>query len=74
MPKKNGRKHFFFEKKKQKTFDYSASVLQETPKPNSQSFLVLFFKKEPLSAASLGQALDTPAYLGSSKKSSRKLW
>jgi hypothetical protein len=44
-------KHFFFEKKKQKTFDYSASVLQERPKPNSQSFLVLFFKKEPLSAA-----------------------
>jgi hypothetical protein len=40
-------------KKKQKTFDISASVLQETPKPNSQSFLVLFFKKEVLSRLSV---------------------
>jgi hypothetical protein len=47
-------KHFFFEKKKQKTSDYSASILQERPKPDSQSFLVLFFKKEPLSAACFG--------------------
>jgi hypothetical protein len=39
-------KHFFFEKKKQKTFDDSASVLQERPRPNSQSVLVLFSKKK----------------------------
>jgi hypothetical protein len=31
-------KHFFFEKKKQKTLIISASVLQERLKPNSQSF------------------------------------
>jgi hypothetical protein len=43
----------------------SASVLQERQKPNSQSFLVLFFKKEPLSAACLGLALNNPAYPGS---------
>jgi hypothetical protein len=51
-------------KRSKKLFDYSASVLQERPKPTSQSFLVLFFKKEPLSAACLGLALDIPAYLG----------
>jgi hypothetical protein len=48
-------KHFFFEKRKQKTSDSSASFFQERPKPNSQSFLVLFFKKEPLSAACLAR-------------------
>jgi hypothetical protein len=43
-------KHFFFEKRSKKLLIISASVLQERPKPNSQSFLVLFFKKEPLSS------------------------
>jgi hypothetical protein len=37
-----GRKHFFFEKKKQKTFDYIEHLI-------FKSFLLLFFKKEVLS-------------------------
>jgi hypothetical protein len=41
-------KHFFFEKKKQKTFDYFGFGSPGETKPNSKSFLVLFFKKEPL--------------------------
>jgi hypothetical protein len=42
-------KHSFFAKKKQKTFDYFAfDSPGETEAENSQSFLVLFFKKEPL--------------------------
>jgi hypothetical protein len=40
---KEGRKVFFFEKKKQKTFDYLA------PSSTEKSFLLLFFKKEVLS-------------------------
>jgi hypothetical protein len=51
-------KRCFFEKKQQKTFDDFGFGSQERPKPNSQSFLVLFFKKEPLSTACLSPALD----------------
>jgi hypothetical protein len=40
------RKDFFFEKKKQKTFDHLALVFPERLGPNRKSFLVLFFKKE----------------------------
>jgi hypothetical protein len=39
-----GRKVFFFEKKKQKTFDCPGGPLESTAK--SQKFLVPFFKKE----------------------------
>jgi hypothetical protein len=54
-------KYFFFEKKKQKTFDYFGFGLPGATEANSQSFLVLFFKKEPLSAACLGiGATPTP--------------
>jgi transaldolase/glucose-6-phosphate isomerase len=42
-----GRKYFFFEKKKQKTFARCADRRRFTP--TSKSFLVLFFKKELLS-------------------------
>jgi hypothetical protein len=50
--KGKGRKNFFFEKKKQKTF-INLSQLQEfnsprETKPIDKSFLVLFFKKELL--------------------------
>jgi hypothetical protein len=38
------RKHFFFEKKKQKTFYIEESCAR--PCLRSKSFLVLFFKKE----------------------------
>jgi hypothetical protein len=38
-------KHFFFEKKKQKTFIISASICQERPKPSSQKFFASFFQK-----------------------------
>jgi hypothetical protein len=53
-------KHFFFEKKKQKTFDYFGFGFPGETEAKSQSFLVLFFKKEPLSAACLGPALVLP--------------
>jgi hypothetical protein len=51
-------------KRSKKLLVISASVLQERLKPHSQSFLVLFFKKEPLSAA-CRPALGITAYLGS---------
>jgi hypothetical protein len=41
-------KVFFFEKKKQKTFDYLAAVSPGSARQICKSFLVLFFKKEPL--------------------------
>jgi hypothetical protein len=44
------RKRFFFEKKKQKTFEYWAEPIQRRP-PGDKSFLVLFFKKELLPTA-----------------------
>jgi hypothetical protein len=40
------RKHFFFEKKKQKTFAHLAAASPEALGPGCKSFLVLFFKKE----------------------------
>jgi hypothetical protein len=40
---------FFFEKKNQKTLDYSAAALSDGASQCCKSFLVLFFKKEPLS-------------------------
>jgi hypothetical protein len=43
-------KVFFFEKKKQKTFDYLAAVSPGSARQICKSFLVLFFKKEPLAA------------------------
>jgi len=42
------KKQFFFEKKNQKTFFRSLALPARLP-PNDKSFLVLFFKKEPLS-------------------------
>jgi hypothetical protein len=45
------RQHFFFEKKKQKTFGYLASAFPGGLSPVCKSFLVLFFKKEPLAFA-----------------------
>jgi hypothetical protein len=43
--KAEGRKVFFFEKKKQKTF-MSGESLGPAPVKRHKSFLVLFFKKE----------------------------
>jgi hypothetical protein len=43
---RQGRKHFFFEKKKQKTFDFWFQRTYATP--IVKSFLLLFFKKEDL--------------------------
>gem|GEM_PF-5444275 len=42
------RKHFFFEKKKQKTFDWLSRTEPEAY-AMGKSFLLLFFKKEVLS-------------------------
>jgi hypothetical protein len=43
---KQGRKYFFFEKKKQKTFIcWLARPERSVRIPKSKSFLVLFFKK-----------------------------
>jgi len=39
----------FVNKKKQKNFDFLATLLKPAPPPTHKSFLVLFFKKEPLS-------------------------
>jgi hypothetical protein len=45
----SARKYFFFEKKKQKTFSISLRAAQRAARTDaSKSFLVLFFKKEPL--------------------------
>jgi hypothetical protein len=41
-------KHFFFAKKKQKTFVRWAGRWPQTRAIRDESFLVLFFKKEPL--------------------------
>jgi hypothetical protein len=49
MAKASGKKAFFFEKKKQKTsvcFGFGLSGIGSAP--TRKSFLVLFFKKEPL--------------------------
>jgi hypothetical protein len=43
-----GSKRFFFEKKKQKTFVYWGLWRGVASARRSKSFLVLFFKKEPL--------------------------
>jgi hypothetical protein len=45
---REGRKAFFFEKKKQKTFGCFGFGLSGEAQPRVKSFLVLFFKKEPL--------------------------
>jgi hypothetical protein len=42
---KGRRKHFFFEKKKQKTFANWASLYPGRPQPNSQKFFASFFQK-----------------------------
>jgi len=42
---REGRKHFFFEKKKQKTFMFFGTLCG-TVRLGRKSFLVLFFKKE----------------------------
>jgi hypothetical protein len=42
------RKAFFFEKKKQKTFEHLAAAFPDRASQTRKSFLVLFFKKEPL--------------------------
>jgi hypothetical protein len=46
-------KDFFFEKKKQKTFDPFGFGLRIERVPICRSFLVLFFKKQLLSVACL---------------------
>jgi len=44
-----GRKFFFFEKKKQKTFTLGDAYRSRLPRqPTDKSFLFLFFKKEIL--------------------------
>jgi hypothetical protein len=40
-----GRKAFFFEKKKQKTFTNSASTSRDRLSPNEQKFFASFFQK-----------------------------
>jgi len=46
-----GRKYFFFEKKKQKTFTrWLTRQARSVRIPKGKSFLVLFFKKELLSS------------------------
>jgi len=46
-----GRKNFFFEKKKQKTFVLFCAGLLRQPRPKlTKSFLLLFFKKEVLAS------------------------
>jgi hypothetical protein len=46
---KQGRKYFFFEKKKQKTFArWLTRLIRLARTETSKSFLVLFFKKELL--------------------------
>jgi hypothetical protein len=66
---KSGRKMFFFEKKNQKTFILKGSMPDfrnnEMPDVNCKSFLLLFFKKEDLSAFQIvgprvGQVLLQP--------------
>jgi hypothetical protein len=44
------KEDFFFEKKKQKTFDYWAESIRRGRSQMDKSFLVLFFKKELLKA------------------------
>jgi hypothetical protein len=43
-----GRKRFFFEKKKQKTFPLGAQSFAGGTHQTGKSFLLLFFKKEAL--------------------------
>jgi len=45
---REGRKPFFFEKKNQKTFIHLARAKADRLGSKGNSFLVLFFKKEPL--------------------------
>jgi len=49
---RRGRKRFFFEKKKQKTFMYCGLWQERANAPRSESFLLLFFKKEVLALTS----------------------
>ena len=49
------RKAFFFEKKKQKTFDYSASVSPDRLRPESQKFFWFFFSKKNRLSFPLGR-------------------
>jgi hypothetical protein len=58
---RGGRKGFFFEKKKQKTFDDAVADSPEKRVPSRKSFLVLFFKKEPLSPPHAPPWAGTPA-------------
>jgi len=54
---KEGRKNFFFEKKKQKTFGlFCAGLLQRLGPKGIKSFLLLFFKKEVLAFLLLPRA------------------
>jgi hypothetical protein len=70
-------KHFFFEKKKQKTLMTSASVRQERPKPNSQKFCGAFFSKKNrfllLALACRWTIQPTGQLSGQLKKRSKKL-
>jgi hypothetical protein len=51
MMRRKGRKNFFFEKKKQKTFMFFGALC-ETMRLTSESFLAPFFKKEHASSLS----------------------
>jgi hypothetical protein len=62
-----GRKAFFFEKKKQKTFVLMELSLSPWPTSGRKSFLLLFFKKEDLpcflhtgTVAALRRRMDAP--------------
>jgi hypothetical protein len=48
----------------QKTFDYFGFGSPGEAKAEFAKFFGSFFKKEPLSAACLGPAIDIPDYLG----------
>jgi hypothetical protein len=60
-----GRKHFFFEKKNQKTFTpLGACRTLVVRNPTDKSFLVLFFKKELLPALLPRLASDGGGHYG----------
>ncbi len=67
VPRRKAGKHFFFEKKQQKTFDYFGVGLPGEAEAEFAKVFWFFFQKRTASAACLGSALDNPAYLGSYK-------
>jgi hypothetical protein len=67
-----GSKNFFFEKKKQKTFDDWAELIRHRM-PMCKSFLVLFFKKELLSFLNF-QCLPKPRTARNAAARSLRPW